>query len=245
MRKFVSIFSGLALILFLVAMGWNLKDSSLLRVERVNVVQKGEVLHPILFESIAEDINSFLSDYSQQPIWKVSIENIRKALAEDSRIEDFQVKRKFPNQVIVALRPKQPLAALLSKKGRLHPLSADGSLLPDFALGEAPDLPIVRGLHLFKNKKARLSLVGILNQIPEQGIFSREKISEVMQSSSGEVSVMLVTGGTKVLLGKSLDEKKITRVGQVLKYLQSRSFKGRVIDARFSKKVVVRVRNAS
>lgn len=245
MKRFVSIFSAMAFLLFIAASVWGLKDSSILRVEQVEVVQKGEVLHPILFEAIAKDVGQFLVEYANKPIWQVSIEDIRQQLLNDNRIEEFQVKRRFPNYVEVALSPKQPLAALLSKKGRLFPLSSDGSLLPDFSLGEAPDLPIVRGLHLFNDSKARARLVQLLNQIPSEGVFSREKISEVMQNSAGEVSVMLVVNGTKVLLGKTLDEKKITRVGQVLKYLQSRSFKGRVIDARFSKKVVVRVRNAS
>ena len=44
-------------------------------------------------------------------------------------------------------------------------------------------------------------------------------------------------------MGEGDFDLKVSRVEKVMSYLHNRNIKGRVIDARFSKKVVVRVRN--
>jgi len=71
-----------------------------------------------------------------------------------------------------------------------------------------------------------------------------KNISEIFYSKKEGFKIFLKGVATEVRMGDSDFGPKISRVEKVLSYLDSQNVKGRVIDARFSKKVVVRVRKA-
>jgi cell division septal protein FtsQ len=245
MKTFASWYVSIVCLGLVAVSIFSLKDSPDLFVPEIQLVSTSSQSGPV-FESIASDLKQKFSVFAGEPIWNVSMIEIHRILQKDSRLESFQIRRKLPNKIQVSVFAKQPLAALFNEAdGTAVPLSADGSLLAAMALAEAPDLPLVRGGKLQSDLALRVRLVDVLSVIPQQGQFSRDEISEVVIEKSGEVSVIMSGDATKVLLGKTLAEKQVSRISQVLKYLKSRSIKGRVIDARFSKKVVVRVRNAS
>jgi hypothetical protein len=52
----------------------------------------------------------------------------------------------------------------------------------------------------------------------------------------------LIQPAVQVVLGEDSLNTKVERVAQVLNYLSAEQIKGRVIDASFSKKVLVRLR---
>ncbi|NQY99779.1 MAG: FtsQ-type POTRA domain-containing protein [Bdellovibrionales bacterium] len=245
MKTFASVFLFFVIALLVVVNFSSLRDSPAFFVPEITVVSPSNQ-NSAMANKIAKDLKAQFERFHGLPIWQVSMKEIHALLQDDPRLESFQVQRKLPNAIQVSLVPKKPLAALLdAKKGLVFPLSADGSLLAAMGLAEAPNLPLIRGRHLSSDEALRQQLVKVLSVIPSSGLFSREAISEVLIDKSGEVSVIMSSDGTKVLLGDRLAEKQVSRISQVLKYLKSRSIKGRVIDARFSKKVVVRVRKAS
>ncbi|MEO0336269.1 MAG: cell division protein FtsQ/DivIB [Pseudomonadota bacterium] len=245
MKTFANWFAFLAILAFGAIALISLKNSKQLLVPEILIVSESS-RNSVVFDKISKDLSSQFQRFQGLPIWEVSVQEIHSILKKDSRLESFQVRRELPNRIKVALEAKLPLAGLLLEKvGQVLPLSADGSFLAAMSLSEAPDLPLLRGEHLKNDPKSRAKLVEVLSVLPKEGLFSRMEISEIVMNKSGEVSVIMNSDGTKVLLGQSLQAKQVGRIRQVLKYLKSRSIKGRVIDARFSKKVVVRVRKAS
>ncbi len=245
MKGFVKGFALLALVLVLGAgVAFHIKEN-LMSLERVQVQLANGSGGGHLFQRIREDLNTQLDRYRGQPLYDVSLQEMLDLIEKDRRVATASLRRTFPNRITVEISPRRPLALLLGLDGHFHPVASDASLLPSLAVPTSPDLPVLRGLSFFKSRGDRMKIVDILDVLPEEGEFSRKQISEIRMNRAKEVILFLSESGQRVLVGKGLDKSQVERVEQVLKYLRSRSIKGRVIDARFSKKVVVRVRNAS
>lgn len=219
---------------------------SLIIVDRIELIES-ETATPtnmILFQRIRSALQPELDKYQGQPVWEISLRKLLSFASSDPRVKDVSVRRIFPNRIQMIIQPRSPLLALLDVKGRLHPIANDASFLPALSPAEGPDLPILRGLNFFDGDTERQQVVKLMEVLPEQGEFSRQSVSEV-RLNKREGYEFYLSSGMKVIVGEQLDQDQVSRVEQVLNYLKSRSVKSRVIDARFSKKVVVRVRNAS
>ena len=70
-------------------------------------------------------------------------------------------------------------------------------------------------------------------------------VSEIQYSKKDGLVLVLGLDDNTVIMGDREFKKRIDHVRRVVQYLRSENLRGRVIDARFSKKVVVRLRNAS
>ncbi|MCB0407825.1 MAG: FtsQ-type POTRA domain-containing protein [Bdellovibrionales bacterium] len=245
MKVFVKALLTLIMVVLLAGATAYFANENFLIVDKIQLSEAPGANQPILYDRIEKDLNEQLSVFSAQPIWKIPLDDVMSQMKEDNRIERASVRRSFPNKVLVEITPRQPLMLLLGKKGELFPIASDASILPALSMNSAPDLPILRGLKFFENEKERQTLVKVLEQLPQEGLFSQKSLSEIELNRHSEIVMHLSDSGMRVLIGKDLDQGQVSRVEQVLRYLESRSIKGRVIDARFSKKVVVRVRNAS
>lgn len=80
--------------------------------------------------------------------------------------------------------------------------------------------------------------------LKEENPLSSQKVSEILFDKKQGFSLILTPEAEIVRLGFDNFEKKIGMAKKVFSYMQSKGLKGRVIDVRFSKKVVVRLRNA-
>jgi cell division septal protein FtsQ len=245
MKAFVKIIAALGGVVALGGVTAYVLSDSLLRVEKIVVAEAEGSVQPLLFQNIEKDLSKNLQKFSSRPVWEVSLEEIMQLIETDRRVEKASVRRSFPNFVTVEITPRQPLLLLLGVGGELFPLATDASLLPALSVSASPDLPLLRGLEFFEDAEARKTIVSVMEFVPSSGLFSRASISEVRMNKEKEITFFLNQAGTQVLIGNHLDQGQAARIEQVLKYLVGHSIKGRVIDARFSKKVVVRVRNAS
>lgn len=239
---------GLALLTLVVLLGAGVAlfvKENLMSLESVQVRLAKDSGQTHLFERIQKDLDKQFVQYKGQPLYDVSLSEMMDLIEKDRRVATASLRRTFPNQITVEISPRRPLALLLGLDGKFHPVASDASLLPSMSVNASSDLPVLRGLSFFKSRGDRMKIVEILDTLPLDGEFSQSTISEIRMNRAKEVTLFLSESGQRVLIGKSLDKGQVERVEQVLKYLRSRSIKGRVIDARFSKKVVVRVRNAS
>jgi hypothetical protein len=106
----------------------------------------------------------------------------------------------------------------------------------------ALDLPIVRGEKLATDESSRQKLIEFINSLPSTGMLSKSNIAEISYSKDEGYTLFLINTKAEVKLGDERVSVKIARVSQVLDYLAANNLKGRVIDASFSKKVLVRLR---
>jgi len=213
-----------------------------LRVSHIHLEILGKA--PWKINEDLKDVQEQLNQFIGKKIWKVSLDDIWNLLKSDPRvhIDSTKLLRILPNRFLVQIHIQQPLAVLWdSQKGSVHPLSMDAQLLPALPLMQSPDLPVLRGFEFFEDIQLRSQALQFLKQLPEEGTdLSRKNISEIMYSNlENSFLVILSDHGRPVKIGRDLKRKKWRRIESVLQYLEQQNIKWRVIDARFSQKIVV------
>lgn len=213
----------------------------------IEIVMDGNHVHQssALEVRLKNRIETALHGLRGKKIWDIDIMNVRAALARDEWVKDILISRSFPNEVRVIVRSKVAMAVLISEKGAFSPVTEDGSLLSPLSVSALPDVPILRG-EIFKTEASRrLAIVKFLQTLPTQGPVSGNNISEVGWTTEDGYTLTLIQPKVEVKLGEDRVDLKALRVAQVLNYLSVNSLKGRVIDASYSKKVLVRLRKGS
>lgn len=212
-------------------------------VEQIQIEMDPVSGQDVLFQRIQGDLRKKFQLFNGKKLWEVSIQNLRSIAEEDSRVKRASVSRRFPDGILVQIRPRDPVLGLVDDRGRVYPVANDASLLPGLPPEEAPDLPYLIGAEFFKKSEMRSKAVHLIAQIPPQGMISVASISEIHFLPKEGFHFILRQKGIRVLIGESVPKVKLSHVEQVLNYLAEHQIDGRVIDARFSKKVVVRLRN--
>lgn len=218
--------------------------SDLLDVRQINIVLDPHSKETFLFQKIKTDLAKKLAHFKGEPVWKVSLREILAEVSKDRRVRSVAVHRDFPNRISLIVGPHDPMLAILDKNGRLRPVAQDSSLLPPVSLKDAPSYPVLRGSRFKNDPSLREKAIALIQSIPKSGSFRRGLVSEISHSKEAGFRLFLTSPRVEIKMGDTDFGPKVDRVNRVLSYLENRNILGRVIDARFSKKVVVRVRNA-
>lgn len=177
-----------------------------------------------------------------QSLWSLKLNSISDQLDNEKWIKSFHITRRWPATLQVTVKPESLFFVYINQAGQVVPVLENGSFLEPLAAGDSPDLPIAMGSDFEKSQKIRLKAIEILNQIPEQGTFSRQTISEIHHDNKSGFSFMLTQNGLRIKIGEDKVRTKSFRISKVLDYLESKKFQARVIDANLSQKVLVRLR---
>lgn len=197
------------------------------------------------WEESMNDIQSILQSKLQKfigkKIWQVSFSDLKKILHSESRVGSVKILRLLPNRFFIQIQPRKPLVVLLDHyNGNIHPLSLDGQVLPPVPSNQVPNLPILRGSVFLKQKAIRHLAIQFINLMPKKGEFSQQEISEVKYlAHEKSMAFILSKNGKPIKVGYDPTQIKTKRIESVLRYLNQKNIKWRVIDARFSQKIVV------
>lgn len=195
-------------------------------------------------EGVRKNILEQLEEFKNQPLWSLSLQEVSKKILNKKFIEQVSLRRSFPNELQVTVTIAAPPLLWFGSNGQLSPINHSGELLEPLSEVQYIEAPILKG-DIFKNsKEKRLEVLKILKALPQKGEFSRDKISEILLVKNKDYKFYLKNTQTLVLLSSELEPNKPNQVERVLEYLNSHQLKGRVIDGRLSKKVVVKLRNA-
>ncbi len=219
-------------------------DKDLTRLKAIQVVLSGGSQETALFKGIEADLSPRLAPFMSESLLRLSLRDVLREVYQDGRVQSARVRRVFPGKLEIVITPHQPVLVYLSARGELFPIARDGTLLPRASLVDIPDVPILRGGELAKEEglKARRKAVALLEDLPDRGLFSQLQLSEIhFQKEEGFELILL--NGLSVLVGQGDLGLKASQIEQVMKYLNEEEIGGRVIDARFSKKVVVKLRH--
>jgi cell division septal protein FtsQ len=197
-----------------------------------------------LFERIKSTLGPQFQSLTGRFFWEVSLNKVYDIAARDRRVRKVSIYREFPSRLRIEIEPQTPVLAYLSNDNRIYPLAADATLLPALPLNESSDLPVLRGEDLKDEPALRVKALELLELVPNEGPLRRKTVSEIFYSKKDGFRVFASGVASEIKFGDSDFGPKISRVEKVLTYLDSQNIKGRVIDARFAKKVVVRVRKA-
>lgn len=246
MRAFAKVFSSLGLLGVLLTGAIVYFDPSLVLITEVTVAQAESTGTGYLFSKIKEDVAPQLSGLYGRSIFDVPLDQIYEILHKDRRVKSARISRRFPNELHLEIEPHVPVANVLSTTGRsVYPLTREGTLFPAVNFDDANDAPVLRGAHFLKEVELRKNVLRLLQSLPTSGDFTAADVSEISFDKNKGFVLVLSRENSEVLIGHSDFAKRAEHIRRVVQYLRSENLKGRVIDARFSKKVVVRLRNAS
>ena len=203
-------------------------------------LQKEPIWEDSMYE-IQSTLQSKLQTFIGKKIWQVSLNDLKETVHSESRVGPVKILRLLPNRFFIQIQPRKPLLVLLDpNSGKIHPLSMEGQILPSVYFNQIPNLPILRGYVFLKQIALRKLAIHFLNLMPKKGEFSRQEISEVKYSTKEKsLTFILSKNGQSIKVGYDPTQMKPKRIESVLRYLDQKNIKWRVIDARFSQKIVV------
>jgi cell division septal protein FtsQ len=217
-------------------------NPSWIRIDHIEVDLAQGSDQDVLFERIKTSLAPRIQSFQGRYFWQVPLSEIFDLTAKDKRVKRVSIYREFPSRMKVEIEPYTPILAYLAKDGRVYPVATDATLLPGLAPADAPDLPFLRGPELKDKESLRETAIELYRAIPNQGELSKAKISEIIYSKKDGFKIYASGAAGEIRLGDTDFGPKVSRVQKVLSYLESQNIQGRVIDARFTKKVFFRVR---
>lgn len=196
-----------------------------------------------LFGHIEGSLQKSLKKFEGSWLWDVPLEEILKKVEADKRVRSAKVTRVFPNRLEVTIEPHQPAVAWVDEVGRFYPIATDATLLPALSSQDMADIPLLRGRAFKDDEELRAKALALLNELPSTGALTKKRVAEITYGPRDGFTLLLTQGAIEVRLGEGDIGLKASRADRVINYLQDQQLRGRVIDARFAKKVVVRLRN--
>ncbi|MBI5489196.1 MAG: FtsQ-type POTRA domain-containing protein [Deltaproteobacteria bacterium] len=197
-----------------------LDRSSGFRVERIEVVgqerlTQGEVLSRAGLATGAS-------------IFDVDIRRAQEQLLRDPWIIRAFVEKEMPATVLVRIVERRPIA-VLTGSGPLYLVGEDASLIATSSAGEAPDLPVLTGFDLDRQRTDPVGLQGeleaavdLLRLVDEVGLPGRRSLSEIHRSVRGGFDV-IAADGLVVHLGQGPYRPKLRRLAESSAALAERS----------------------
>lgn len=183
-----------------------------------------------------------LQKLERQKLWEIDIDQVGAWVRADDWVRHVRISRAFPNRLEVSVTARAPVFLLATSKGKMIPIAADAALVETANANLLPDVPILRGDRFLSDESLRRRAIAFARQLPAEGPLGMSSISEITWTSEEGFVILLLPSKTEVKLGEEGIPLKLARVEQILEYLNTHQLKGRVIDASFSKKVLVRLR---
>jgi cell division septal protein FtsQ len=207
-----------------------------IKIGAIEIDQASASKQDLLYQRIKASLTPQFGHFEGRYFWQVPLSDLFDIASRDRRVKKVSIYREFPSRLRIEIEPYTPVMAYLARDGRIY-------LLPAVAAADAPDLPFLRGDDFKDESDLREKALELYKSIPDQGELSKARVSEILYSKKDGFKVFVAGLTGEIRLGDTDFGPKVSRVQKVLSYLDSQNIKGRVIDARFSKKVVVRVRN--
>lgn len=244
-----SIMKALSKILFgtvlLFALGYlmYLNAPSLLKLEDVSIVEWQKGTRDWIFEDIKKSLTKQTQAIRGKYVWEVDLNQLLVSIEKDKRVEKVQIQRKLPNKIEVKLLPHEPYAIYWGGSQAIMPIAKDGTLLPTLAKDAYYEAPILRGRVFLDNLELRKKAIQILDMAQSKSFIHNRKISELLYDKKQGFIVIMSPDGEELFLGDEDFERRLSMAEKVLNYLSGQGIKGRILDLRFTKKVVVKVRD--
>lgn len=227
-----------------------IRESNLFRVRQIPVKISTEIdetqepfrADPATVVALRERLKGKLKVFKNQKIWEIKITDIKRALGADEWVQNLRVTRSFPNRLEVEITPRAAVFLITNSKGKLAPVAADGSLLNPVSSSILPDVPVLKAEKVLSDKSLRTKAIEFAKQLPKEGPLSLDNMSELSWSQNEGFVASLLASKATVILGEDKVAMKVARIEKILDYLTANELNSRVIDASYSKKVLVRLR---
>jgi hypothetical protein len=172
-------------------------------------------------------------------LWTVDPEQVRTRLLTYKGIRDVEVRREFPQRVVVRIQTRHPIAVVAHPS--LTYLDKDGVWFTATAQRKELDLPYVTGFATgeLDTVAAQTALTGAVSLLSLAKQFWAEPVSEVLWDQKAGYTVFLSRRHLAIRLGWETAPEKFTQVKTVLTHWPVAGPPA-LLDARFMNQVVVR-----
>ena len=237
-RVIISIFAIILTVGF-----WFACDSSFFTLQDIVVSIGGEnTPAEMKLGDRLQEIKTMLESFRGRSTWFISTNEVYASIANVPWIEQVEVRKVWPSQIAVSVRPRRTVAIISSSKGELQSVGVWGEILSASEVKLNMDLPLLQGSGLRQDQSLRRQAVELLMLLPSKGHVSTETVLGVDYNKQKGFVLQLGDNVGFVYLGEGQAQQKLYRVERVLEYLTTHSLESRVIDASFDKKVLVRLR---
>ena len=234
----------LAFALVLVAgAGWYVRqDMEFFFIKDMPVEMAFPENHSPIANHLKAEFLTIIKPLKKSNIWKVNLSDLRAEILQQNWIKSVALRRVFPNRLSIQVTTEEAVLLYMDRKGKILPVLADGKILKPLSPTLVPDIPFMKDKRLIKDSGKRLQLIRLFQQIPQKGVLRRGNITDVRVLPTLGLTFKLIKERATVHLGENNIQTKGLQVLRVNEYLKSQKQKARVIDASFSKKVLVRLR---
>lgn len=229
-----------------VAAGWALRsESDYFVVREVPVELEYEQNQQVLVGSLKTDLQKQFAHLKGLNIWKTSLSELQSVLLRSPWIKTVELRRRFPDQISAYLELKKVSFLYVDKKNRIYSVVEDGEVIGPLDGEVVPSAPILRNNNIYADEKKLKKMVELLDQVPSIGLLKRENIASIDFNNVTGLTLNLIDEPVTIHLGEQNIQTKVLQILRVSDYLKSQNQKARVIDASFTKKVLVRPRKGS
>lgn len=221
----------------------SVKDKGFFRIQTIEFAIESDEKDLPAWSSLNKEVEAVLDSLKGRSLIVVSLKDIKMKLDRFRSIQNLQVIKSWPRTLRIqySLPPLKAVASL--QRNRFHALSSQGQWIGPLSWSQLPKRPWLRGSWMEKKPDLLPQALGLIDILPKAGGITLDKISEIGFNEGDGFAVTLVKTGQQIIFGYDDFEVKALRANQVLNYLQNRNLESCVIDANFSKKVLVRLRN--
>jgi len=235
----IPIFLGMISMLIWGSIQWASISESL-NISKINI--KGNTL-------ISEnEYYRLVQDIKSQPIFSIDPASLATKIEDHSHVKSAKISRKFPNEIMIEITERKPLAILNNKTPLL--LDTEGLLIP--LRGSFGDYNIPVLSHMVKNNtpisgmrrltsKSIMTAQNILHFLAIKFPSLYENISELRLNQQDDFEFILLQQPTKVILGKEDLKRKLfvlMRFNNQLLLYQKQITDFKKLDLRYDRQVI-------
>lgn len=236
----------IAPIVIVTTMGWLIAhDTHYFVVDRTQVEVEFIESQASLLSHIKPALLAEIEALKGQNLWRLSLKQVRESLLRNNWIREVEIQRRFPDQLKVSFNLQDVAFLYINAKKQIRPVSLLGEVLPVLPVGLLPSAPIVRNSKIIEDQELLKKVLDLVRQVPQIGPLNLDNVASIDYQSTTGLAFELIQEETIVYFGEQDIQRKALQVLKVTDYLRSQKQKVRVIDASFSKKVLVRPRKRS
>lgn len=175
---------------------------------------------------------------------RLNLDQIGRKVAEHPWIARVEVRRNFPDTLVIEVRERNPVAIL--NLGYLYCVDDNGEVFKLLDGGDPLDLPVVTGIDrelLIQDpqgiQQVLSRVVALLGDLAERQSFGLNEVSEVHLAENGSLILFTYIGGVPVELGTGDFVAKLDRLERIYDQLRPRLPLLRNIDLTVADRVIV------
>jgi cell division protein FtsQ len=216
--------------------------SPLFQLTEIEVKDQIEGESNPLFQELSPVAKAQLTPYLGRNLWGLDVQSLATDLRKIPGVKEVSIDRIPPGKIRAAILFEKIVLNVVSNQGGLYPVTETSQILAKMKVASNLDVPVIRNKKLIQNPLLREKAVSLISQLPREGLMSQLSVAEVDVDSKNSFWLSLTSPDTKIKISNEAVAVKAARVEKVLEYLQKNKMQARVIDAEFSKKVVVKLR---